>query len=255
MDDLTICERGTVAIVQINRPQKRNALTSAFWADMRTILRALEDNRAVRVAVLTGAGQEAFCAGGDIGDFQKLTTLEQRRAYQIDAMRTFMAIEECPLPFIAAVNGWALGGGCELTLACDIAVASEKAVFGMPESALGLVPGFGVLRAPEIIGRQMTKLMVMAGERLNAPQALAAGLVQRVVQHDDLMPAVLDLAERIAANSSLAHAVGKKLINRSILRADFDYSVEALTVLQSSEDTREGISAFLQKRKPRFPSR
>jgi enoyl-CoA hydratase len=125
----------------------------------------------------------------------------------------------------------------------------------MPESALGLVPGFGVLRAPEVIGRQMTKLMVMAGERLNAQQALAAGLVQWVVPHDDLMPAVLDLAERIAANSSLAHSVGKRLINRAILRADFDYSVEALTVLQSSEDTREGLSAFLQKRKPRFPSR
>lgn len=252
---LLISNRGAVAVVQINRPEKRNALTSAFWSNMRTVLRVLEENRSVRVIVLTGAGEEAFCAGGDIADFQKLTTLEQKRAFQADAMQTFMAIEDCSLPIIAAVNGWALGGGCELTLACDIALASEKAVFGMPESALGLVPGFGALRAPEVIGRQLSKLMIMAGERLNAQQALDAGIVQRVVPHGDLMPAALELADRIAANSSLAHAVGKKLINRGIERADFDYSVEALTVLQSSQDTREGIEAFLQKRKPRFSSR
>lgn len=255
MDDLTVSERGPVAIVQLNRPHKLNALTSAFWPDMRTVLHALEDNRAVRVVVLTGAGDKAFCAGGDIADFQNLKTLEQRRAYQIDAMRTFSAIEESPLPIIAAVNGWALGGGCELTLACDMAVASERAVFGMPEAALGLVPGFGVLRAPEVIGRPLAKLMIMSGERLNAQQALAAGLVQRVVPHDELLTTVLDLAGRIAKQSSLAHAVGKKLINRGIQRADFDYSAEALTVLQSSEDTREGISAFLQKRTPQFSRR
>jgi enoyl-CoA hydratase len=255
MDDLTTCERGPVAIVQLNRPHKLNALTSAFWSDMRTVLRTLEDNRTIRVVVLTGAGDEAFCAGGDIADFQKLTSLEQRRAYQIDAMRTFSAIEESPLPIIAAVNGWALGGGCELTLACDMAVASDEAVFGMPESALGLVPGFGVLRAPEVIGRQLAKFMIMSGERLNAQQALAAGLVQRVVPHADLLANVLDLAGRIANNSSLAHTVGKKLVNRSIQRADFDYSAEALTVLQSSADAREGISAFLQKRKSQFPRR
>jgi enoyl-CoA hydratase len=252
---LAISARNSVAIVQINRPEKRNALTTAFWSNMRTVLRALEDNRSIRVIVLTGAGEDAFCAGGDIADFLKLTTLEQKRTFQADAMQTFTAIEECPLPIIAAVNGWALGGGCELTLACDIAVASDKAVFGMPESALGLVPGFGVLRAPEVIGRQMAKLMIMAGERLNAQQALEAGLVQRVVPHGDLMPAVLELAGRIASNSSLAHSVGKKLINRGIERADFDYSVEALTVLQSSADTREGIEAFLQKRRPRFSRR
>ncbi len=164
---------------------------------MRSTLRTLEENRAVRVVVLTGAGDKAFCAGGDIADFQKLTTLEKRRAYQIDAMETFSAIETSPLPIIAAVNGWALGGGCELTLACDMAVASQNAVFGMPESALGLVPGFGVLRAPEVIGRQLTKLMVMSGERLTPA---GAGRRARTTGSaaGELMTAALDLAERIA---------------------------------------------------------
>lgn len=249
---LKIMPHGAVTVLQIDRIEKRNALAAAFWTDLRTVLAQLEHDARTRVIVITGAGDEAFCAGGDIADFAQLTALEHKRAFQADAMRGFAAIEESVLPVIAAVNGWALGGGCELTLACDIVIASQRATFGMPEAALGLVPGYGVLRAPHIIGRQMTKLMVMAGERLSAQQALEAGLVQRVVPHEELMPAALALAGKIAANSSFAHTVGKKLINRGIDRAEFDYSVEALTVLQSADDAREGISAFLEKRKPHF---
>lgn len=255
MGQLTLSRRGTVSIVTIDRADKHNALTAAFWADLRAVLALLEADRTVRVVVLTGAGERAFSAGGDIADFHRLVTLEEKRAFQADAMRTFAAIEESPLPIVAAVNGWALGGGCELTLACDVAIASERAVFGMPESALGLVPGYGVLRAPQVIGRQMTKLLVMAGERLTARQAMDAGLVQRVVAHEDLMAKTLELADRIASNSPLAHSIGKKLVNRDIERAELDYSVAALTVLQSSADAREGISAFLEKRTPLFPER
>jgi enoyl-CoA hydratase len=143
----------------------------------------------------------------------------------------------------------ALGGGCELTLACDVVIASERATFGMPEAALGLVPGYGVLRAPHVIGRQMTKLMVMAGETLDAQQALQAGLVQRVVAHAELLSASLGLAAKIAGNSSLAHAVGKRLIDRGIERSEFDYSIEALTVLQSSAETQQRVRSFLDRRK------
>jgi len=249
---LTIEPRDQVTVLRIDRPEKLNALTAAFWTDVQTVLHRLEHDGRTRVIVLTGAGDKAFCAGGDIGDFAKLATLAQKRSFQADAMRGFAALENCPLPVIAAVNGLALGGGCELTLACDIVIASDHAQFGMPEAALGLVPGYGVLRAPDVIGRQLTKLMVMAGERLTAQQALTAGLVQSVVPHATLLDSAHALAERIAANSSLAHRIGKQLINRSIDRAQFDHSVEALTVLQSSDDAREGIAAFLEKRRPRF---
>ncbi|HEY5757160.1 MAG TPA: enoyl-CoA hydratase/isomerase family protein [Steroidobacter sp.] len=246
---LAIAHHAAVALLTIDRVEKHNALTAEFWGDLRRVLDELVADQQTRAIVVTGAGDKAFCAGGDIAGFAALTTLESKRSYQIDAMNGFAALENCPLPVIAAVNGLALGGGCELTLACDIVIASDRATFGMPEAALGLVPGYGVLRAPHVIGRQMTKLMVMASETLDAQQALNAGLVQRVVPHAELLSAALALAERVAANSSLAHAVGKRLINRGIERTEFDYSVEALTVLQSSAETQQRVRAFLDRRK------
>lgn len=246
---LAITRHDSVTLLTLDRAEKHNALTPQFWGDLRSVLAELQADQQTRAIVLMGAGDKAFCAGGDIGGFATLTTLESKRAYQIDAMEGFAALENCPLPVIAAVNGLALGGGCELTLACDVVIASERATFGMPEAALGLVPGYGVLRAPHVIGRQMTKLMVMAGETLDAQQALQAGLVQRVVSHAELLSASLALAAKIAGNSSLAHAVGKRLINRGIERTEFDYSVEALTVLQSSDETQQRVRSFLDRRK------
>jgi enoyl-CoA hydratase len=237
---LLMTAQGPISIITMNRPDKLNAMHVSFWPDLRTAIADLENDGQTRVVIITGAGDEAFSAGGDIAGFAQLESLEQRRRFQNDAMRTFAAVEESTLPIIAAVNGWALGGGCELTLACDMVIASARARFGMPEASLGLVPGYGVLRAPQVIGRQMTKLLVMAAERIDAQEALRIGLVQRIVPHESLMP------------EALAHLIGKKLVNRGIDRSEFDYSVEALTVLQSSDDTREGIAAFMEKRTPRY---
>ena len=175
-----------------------------------------------------------------------------KRNYQIEAMQGFSRVEQSPLPVISAVNGLALGGGCELTLACDFVLAAEHAQFGMPEAGLGLVPGYGVVRAPDVIGRQMTKMMIMTRQPISADKALKVGLVQDVVKQEALMDKALEFADAVALSSPLALNVGKRVVNRGMSIAEFDYSVEALTVLQSSDDTEEGTRAFMEKRQPIF---
>lgn len=247
--------RGPVALVRINRPDKLNSLATSFWPQLRGLLDALAGNGLTRAVVITGSGDRAFSTGGDIAGFAELDGAVARRAFMNECMRTFEAVESCPLPVIAAVNGWALGGGCELTFACDIVLAAETAVFGMPEAAVGLVPGFGVLRAPSIIGRQWTKLMVFAGERIGAQRAFELGMVQRVLPAHELLPAALDLGERIAAQAPIALSVGKRIINRGVDRGDTGYTVEALSMLYSTHDAAEGIQAFVERRQPRFEGR
>ena len=253
--EITVKADGPVAVIHIDRPEKLNALTAAFWPQLRDELARLESDGTTRAVVLTGSGDKAFSAGGDIAGFAELEGTAARRAFQTECLRTFAALEECGLPVIAAVNGYAFGGGCELALACDLVLASDRAVFALPESAIGLVPGFGVLRGPAVMGRHWTKWMVLAGERLDAGQAERAGLVQRVVSHDELLDQAVALGERIARAAPLAVRVGKQMINRGVDRGDTGYSLEAVTMLQGTEDTAEGIAAFTQKRPPRFEGR
>jgi len=251
--DLNIERTDGIAVLTIDRPTKLNALTNAFWADLRAALTLVETDGQTRVVILTGAGEKAFSAGGDIAGFADMDGGQtQMRAFQLDAMAGFGAIERSPLTVIAAVNGYALGGGCELTLACDFAIASETATFGMPEAALGLIPGFGAIRAPEVIGRPMAKYMVATGARISAQRALEVGLVQSVVAPAVLMDEARALAARVAAQSPYALSVGKRLMNRQIDQTAFDYSVEAITMLQCSDDRAEGVTAFVERRAPRF---
>jgi enoyl-CoA hydratase len=247
--------RAGIAVLTIDDPAKLNAMGRTFWAELRDALARLEADGRTRAVIVTGAGERAFSAGGDIASFAELTGIEAKRAFQQDCMRTFAAVEESPLPVIAAVNGYAMGGGCELTLACDAVLAADNAVFGMPEAAVGLVPGFGVLRAPSVIGRQWTKLMMLAGERVDAATALRIGLVQKVVPAASLMDAARELASRMAAAAPLAVATGKGLVNRGVDRGEFDHSTAALTMLHATADAAEGIAAFVGKRAPRFEGR
>jgi enoyl-CoA hydratase len=244
-----------VAVITIDDPARLNAMGRTFWAELRDALARLEAGGRVRAVVITGAGDRAFSAGGDIASFAELRDASAKRAFQQDCMRTFAAVEESPLPVVAAVNGYAMGGGCELALACDVVLGADTAVFGMPETAVGLVPGFGVLRAPSVIGRHWTKLMMFAGERVDAETALRIGLVQKVVPAADLMPAARELAARIAAAAPLAVAAGKALVNRGVDRGEYDHSTAALTVLHGTADAAEGIAAFTAKRPPRFEGR
>lgn len=255
LTEITLTEHGAVAVVTIDRPDKLNALGVDFWPQLREVLARLATDGTTRAVVLTGAGEKAFSAGGDIAGFGELDGIAARRAFQTECLRTFAAIEESRLPVIAAVNGYAFGGGCELALACDLVLASDRATFAMPESAIGLVPGFGVLRAPAVIGRHWTKWMVLAGERIDAEQAERIGLVQRRVPHDELLDAALAVGERIAAAAPLAVETGKRMINRGIDSGETSWSLDAITLLQSSEDTAEGIAAFTEKRRPHFEGR
>jgi enoyl-CoA hydratase len=246
---------GPVALLRINRPDKLNSLAAAFWPQLRGLLDALAARAAIRAVVLTGSGDQSFSTGGDIAAFGELGNAAARREFVADCLRTFTAIEECRLPVIAAVNGWALGGGCELALACDIVLAAENATFGLPEASVGLVPGFGILRAPAVVGRQVTKLMVLAGERFSARRAYELGLVQQVLPGDELVPAALRLGTRIAARAPLAVEVGKRMVNRGVDRGETGYGVEAVAMLYATRDAAEGIAAFTERREPRFEGR
>ncbi|HEU5387825.1 MAG TPA: enoyl-CoA hydratase/isomerase family protein [Streptosporangiaceae bacterium] len=254
-DHLETEVHGLVAVFRISRPDKLNALTAAFWPQLRMLLDAAAAEPGIRAIVLTGSGDRAFSTGGDIEGFAELDGAAERRDFLDGCLRTFTAIEECRLPVIAAVNGWALGGGCELALACDIVLAAEHAAFGLPEASVGLVPGFGILRAPAVVGRQAAKLMVLAGERLSAQRAYELGLVQQVLPAAELVPAALKLGGRIAERAPLAVEVGKRMVNRGVDRGETGYGVEAVAMLYATQDAAEGIAAFAERREPRFEGR
>ena len=244
-----------VATIVMQRPDKLNAMTAGFWSDIRRALDELDADGITRAVIITGGGERAFSAGGDIGGFLDLETVDEMRAYQIDAMAAFSHVEQSRLIVISAVNGIAFGGGCELAMACDIVIASDAATFALPEAALGLVPGFGVLRAPEIIGRQMAKLLIATGERLDAQRAFEIGIVQIVVPAASLMDEARRVARCVAARSPSALATAKRMVNRTIDASSLAYSVEEITALHASDDRERGIAAFLEKRAPIFADR
>jgi enoyl-CoA hydratase len=246
---------GTLGVITLDRPHKHNSLTSAFWPAMRNALHELEQNEAVRAVVLNGAGGRAFSTGGDIAGFADLRDGASRAAFLGECHATFSAIEESPLPVIAAVEGWALGGGCELCLACDIVIAAATARFGMPEASVGLVPGFGILRAPQVIGRHWTKYMVMTAEPVAADEALHLGIVQKVVPEGTALEAAKAVAERISSNAPLAVRAAKALTNRDVDRREAGRSIDAVTVLYATKDADEGIAAFAEKRPSHFEGR
>src|SRR3954453_13640269 len=209
METLRIDRRGDgTALVTINRPDKLNAMNHAFFRELPEVMRELDDDPDVRACVLTGAGK-AFSAGGDIADFHALTGMADYRRQVKMALEGFLAIERAETVAIAAVNGLAFGGGTEITLACDVAFASERARFAFKEITLGLMPGYGLVRGPEVIGRAWTHWMTLSGDVADAPQALRIGLVQHVSAPDALLGDALGLAARIAAHPDVALRMAK----------------------------------------------
>jgi enoyl-CoA hydratase len=244
---------GHVATLTFDRPEVRNALNRETVNECHEALRTLAASDAVGVLIITGAGDQAFVSGADINDI-RTRTLEDGLAAINSSL--FSAVERFPRPTIAAVNGYALGGGCELALACDIRVASDAARFGQPELTLGIIPGAGATqRLPRIVGMGRAKHLVLTGEIIDAQRALEMGLVTAVASPEELMPRARDIAARILSQGPLAARLAKISLNASA-RVDLDSGLLIETLAQAicydSEDKREGTTAFLEKRKPTF---
>lgn len=249
METLRIDRRGDgTAVLTLDRPDKLNAMNHAFFFELPEAMRMLDEDPDVRVGVLTGSGR-AFSAGGDIADFHSLKGMADYRRQVKMALEAFLSIERAETVMIAAVNGIAFGGGTEITLACDVAFASESAQFSFKEIALGLMPGYGLVRGPEVMGRAWTHWMVLSGDVLGAEDALRAGLVQHVSAPGKLLDDALALAARMAAHPPMALRMAKRFINRHAPEG-LSESIEATAFLQSSPDTRARVAAFVGRRPP-----
>ena len=252
-----VSQDGPIATVTLNRPDKLNAINAALMSELGRIFEALVrgGGEPVRCAILTGAGEKAFAAGADIAEMRALT-VAQAKAFADLGHRVGALIEAAPFPVIAAVNGFALGGGCELALACDFIWASDRAKLGQPEVNLGVIPGFGgTQRLARRVGVGRARELVYTGDVIDAQQALAIGLVNGVVPGAELLPKVREIAAKIAAKGPLAIAQAKRTVLRGVdvdLITANELESQAFASLFGSADQREGMGAFVEKRKPAF---
>ena len=247
-------KRDRVGIITINRPEKRNALNIKTREEGAALLDELRGDTSIGVVVITGAGDKAFIAGADIAEFAGRTAMMQRDV--MTARSLFTAIDTFPKPIIAMINGYCLGGGCELALACDIRIASETASFGQPEINLGIIPGGGgTQRLTRLVGEGKAMEMILTGDMIDAKSAYAIGLVNQVFPADQLQAKTMEIANRIAEKSPIALSLAKesvKLASRSNLDEGLRREVDLFALCFSTEDKNEGVSAFLEKRKPEF---
>lgn len=251
MEFVTYEQDGFVGVITINRPKALNALNSTVLEELDATFKAVDLNT-TRCLVLTGAGEKSFVAGADIGEMSTLTKAEGE-AFGKKGNDVFRMIETFPIPVIAAVNGFALGGGCEISMSCDIRICSENAVFGQPEVGLGITPGFGgTQRLARLIGAGMAKQMIYTARNIKADEALRIGLVNAVYPLAELYAAAEKLASQIAANAPIAVRAAKKAINEGLdLPMDEAVVVEekAFGSCFETADQQEGMGAFLEKRK------
>lgn len=251
MEFIVYEQKGAVGVLTINREKALNALNSAVLQELEDTLNAV-NLLEVRCLILTGAGQKSFVAGADIGEMSTLTKAEGE-AFGKKGNDIFRKLETFPIPVIAAINGFALGGGCEISMSCDIRICSDNAVFGQPEVGLGITPGFGgTQRLPRLVGEGMAKQMIYSGRNIKADEAYRIGLVNAVYPIEELMPAAEKLAAGIAKNAPIAVRNCKKAINDG-MQTDMDQAIVIEEKLFGgcfeSYDQKEGMAAFLEKRK------
>jgi enoyl-CoA hydratase len=256
-ENVILERRGRVAVLTINRPDKLNALNIATRNEIVAVFDELRADETVRVVVLTGAGEKAFVAGADIGEFAGKTAHQQRAVMQ--GMRVFTVIEDFPKPVIAGINGFCLGGGCELALGCDIRIASSNAKLGQPEINLGIIPGGGgTQRLTRLVGEGKAMELILTGKIVPAQDALAMGLVNEVVAPEELEARVMEIANQIAEKSPIALQAAKEAVKtaaRANLREGLEREIDLFALCFASEDKEEGVRAFLEKRRPDFKGR
>jgi len=244
-------QNGDIGIITINRPEALNALNTQVLDDLESVIDAV-DTDVTRAVIITGSGTRSFVAGADIGEMSTMTP-DEGRAYGIKGNELFLKIENLPVPVIAAVNGFCLGGGNELAMSCDIRICSENAVFGQPEAGLGITPGYGgTQRLARIINVGIAKELLYTAANIKAPRALEIGLVNAVYPQEQLMEEALKLAGRIAKNAPVAVRACKEAVNKGLqtdIRSAVAIEEELFASCFATEDQKEGMKAFLEKRK------
>lgn len=243
-----------VATITINRPDKLNALNTTVIGELEAAFRQARADNGVKGVVLTGAGEKSFVAGADIRQFTELGPLDGHR-FAIKGQAVFNRIEEMTKPVVAAVNGYALGGGCELAMACHLRVASDNAIFGQPEVNLGLIPGYGgTQRLPRLVGRGIALELILTGDRISAQRAYEIGLANRVVAQDELIATAKKMVLVISNKAPVAVSMAMDAVRASELpmREGLRYEAALFGQACATLDFREGVTAFLERRKPNF---
>ncbi|MBP7320138.1 MAG: enoyl-CoA hydratase/isomerase family protein [Lachnospiraceae bacterium] len=253
MNNLAFQVVDEIATITIQRPKALNALNTETLTELHTLFEDITSRKDIRVVILTGDGEKSFVAGADISEMVHFSAA-QARAFCKLAAETFFLLENLPQATIAAVNGFALGGGCELAMACDIRISSDRALFGQPEVGLGIIPGFGgTQRLARLIGKGRAKELIFTGSNIKSEEAYRIGLVNHVVPKEELMDYCLTMAKQIASNGTYAVSLAKSAINLGLdmdIRSGVELEANLFGLSCSSSDKAEGMNAFLEKRKP-----
>src|SRR5246500_5649615 len=258
LENVAYAKKGAIAYVTLNRPKVLNALNTKTWQDLKTAFEDAREDAAVRGVILTGAGDKAFIAGADISELTNLTAVEAEKSSAF-GQSVLDLVENLGKPVIAAVNGFALGGGCEAAMACTIRIAVENAKFGQPEVKLGVIPGGGgTQRLPRLVGRGRALQIILTGEMISAQEAYRIGLVNEVVPAADLITRAETILKKIAANAPISIKFALEAVNKGLETSQSDallLEASYFGLCAATEDKKEGTTAFLEKRAPHFQGR
>src|SRR5882724_6237685 len=254
---LLIQTENNICIISINRPEKLNALNKTVINELSAAIDEVYINGDIRSAIITGAGQKSFVAGADISEFLQLDSAQGEELARRGQQMVFAKIENSPKPIVAAVNGFALGGGCELALACHFIYASENAKFGQPEVNLGLIPGYGgTQRLTQVVGRNRAMELLMSGNMITAKEAMEYGMVNKVVTQEELLQKTKEILMIIQSKAPLAVSKAIECVNNfDHTQQGYDFEIKKFGECFNTDDMKEGAAAFLEKRKPSFSGR